>query len=402
MTLRQRLEVRAAEIRQRLGELADLEGEARTDDIEVEQRGLLREMQALQGRLAAAITAEDTDASLRDGQGQADGEGAERRAMIERCNVGNIFSAALEHRATSGPERELQDALGLGGNQIPIALLRGAEHRARTPAPDNVGTTQNEIIEAVFPMACAAWLGVDQPMVAVGDATFPVVTTSATPQRLTKGQTADESTGAFAAELLQPTRLQASFRYSREDRARFAMMDMALRNNLSLALSDLLDKEILVGADGLLGGTNLTQVAATGAWTFTHYRAAVFGNVDGTFSGSAMDMRVVMGAQTYGHAAAQYVSLGSNLSGLEAIDSPITGGVKVSAHVPRAASNQQDLILRLGMRRDMISPIWEGVTLIPDEITDADKGEIIVTAVLLFAAKILRSGGFKRIQTQHQ
>ena len=402
MTLRQRLEVRAAEIRQRLGELADIEGEARTEAIETEQRGLLREMQGLQGRLAAAITAEDADATLRGEQDRGDGEGAEHRAMLERANVGQIFAATLEHRATTGPERELQDALGLAGNQIPIALLRGSENRARTPAPDNVGTTQNEIIQAVFPMSCAAWLGVDSPVVPVGDATFPVVTTSATPQRLTKGQTADESTGAFSAELLQPTRLQASFRYSREDRARFAMMDMALRDNLSLALSDLLDKEILVGADGLLGGTNLSQVAATGAWTFSNYRAAVFGNVDGIFAGSAMDMRTIMGAQTFAHAAAQYVSMGSNLSGLEAIDSPITGGVKVSAHVPPAASNQQDMILRLGMRRDMISPIWEGLTLIPDEITDAGKGEIIVTAVLLFAAKILRTGGFKRIQSQHQ
>ena len=46
------------------------------------------------------------------------------------------------------------------------------------------------------------------------------------------------------------------------------------------------------------------------------------------------------------------------------------------------------------MRRDMVSPIWEGVTLIPDEITQAKKGEIVITAVLLHAVKTRSLGRF--------
>ena len=56
---------------------------------------------------------------------------------------------------------------------------------------------------------------------------------------------------------------------------------------------------------------------------------------------------------------------------------------------------------RLGMRRDMVAAIWEGITLIPDEITKAKSGEIVVTAVMLHAVKILRAGGFYKQQTQH-
>ena len=37
----------------------------------------------------------------------------------------------------------------------------------------------------------------------------------------------------FSAEVLSPSRIQASFFYSREDRARFAGMDESLRENLS-------------------------------------------------------------------------------------------------------------------------------------------------------------------------
>ena len=49
----------------------------------------------------------------------------------------------------------------------------------------------------------------------------------------------------------------------------------------------------------------------------------------------------------------------------------------------------------------MTAPIWEGVTLIPDEVTKAGTGEIIITAVLLAAFRILRTDGFFKQQTQH-
>ena len=45
--------------------------------------------------------------------------------------------------------------------------------------------------------------------------------------------------------------------------------------------------------------------------------------------------------------------------------------------------------------------MWEGVTLIPDEISLAKKGQIQITAVMLHAVKILRTGGFYKQQTQH-
>ena len=35
----------------------------------------------------------------------------------------------------------------------------------------------------------------------------------------------------------------------------------------------------------------------------------------------------------------------------------VTGGVRVSAHVPDASSNRQNAIVRLGQRRDMVAPI---------------------------------------------
>ena len=47
-----------------------------------------------------------------------------------------------------------------------------------------------------------------------------------------------------------------------------------------------------------------------------------------------------------------------------------------------------------------LPPLWQGVTLIPDEITKAKTGELVITAVLLAAFKIIRTDGFARIQSQ--
>ena len=79
----------------------------------------------------------------------------------------------------------------------------------------------------------------------------------------------------------------------------------------------------------------------------------------------------------------------------------MTGGVRVSAHVPAVASEKQNAIIRLGMRRDMVAPIWENIAFIPDEITKAGEGQIVITAVMLHAVKILRVGGFYKVETQH-
>ena len=74
----------------------------------------------------------------------------------------------------------------------------------------------------------------------------------------------------------------------------------------------------------------------------------------------------------------------------------VSGGVRVSAHVPAVASKKQNAILRRGMRRDAVAPVWEGVTIIPDEVTKAKAGQIVITAVMLHAVKILRADGFHK------
>ena len=257
-------------------------------------------------------------------------------------------------------------------------------------------------MRAFFPQSCAAFLHVDMPTVPVGEAVFPVLTTNATVGTPAENAEQAETTGSFTAEVLSPSRLQASFFYSREDRARFRGMSEALRMNLSEALSDSLDRQILVGTNGLLTGTNLPNNNTSAVTTYAGYRSDfAYGRVDGTYASTVGDIRSVVGSGTYAHASGVFRSTNAgDRAALEDIMA-VTAGVKVSAHVPNVASNKQNAVIRLGSRRDAVAPIWEGVTLIPDEITKAAAGQIVVTAVMLHAVKILRKAGFHKQQTQH-
>ena len=386
----------------------DINGMLAKEEITTEERAALGTLteraQAIEVELRAAIVA-DPDPEIRE----TTGEPADRelRALIDGASIGSIFAATLEHRATDGQTAELQTHLGLAPNQIPVAMLRGrapVEHRATgiTPAPVNVAQNQSEIIPAVFPQSCATFLGIDSPVVGVGEAVYPVLTSGADVGVPAESAIQEETAGEFSAEVLSPARLQASFFYSREDRARFQGMDSALRTNLSDALADKLDQQILGGTGGLFTGTILANHAASAATTFANYMSNFgFGRVDGKYASGLGDIRMVMGAGTFGHAGTQYAN--SNKGDLSAIEklAMITSGVKVSAHVPAVASSKQNAVIRLGMRRDMVSPVWEGVTLISDEVTKAQRGQIVVTAVMLHAIKLLRADGFYKQESQH-
>ena len=396
MTDYQRLQLRASEIRARIAELAT------SDEPDVSTRSeldtLRTEYVANEKRQGDLIVAGDVPTAI-----ETRTEDTELQGLITRANVGELFDDLLTHRNTTGAMAELQQHAGIEGNQIPLAVLRGdqLETRAVTPAPSNVGQNQSEIIPYVFPDSAAAFLGVDMPTVGVGESVYPVLTKELDVRTPAENIAADETTGTFSAEVLSPSRIQAAFFYSREDRARFRGMNSALRQNLNEGLSDGLDEQIVNGTNGLLNGTNLDNHNVSAQTTYALYRSQFnHGRVDGRYASTGADIRILMGSGTYAHAAAQYRGNNDNQDALQSLMEG-TAGVRVSAHVPAVASTKQNAVIRRGMRRDMVAPIWEGITLIPDEITKAKEGQITITAVMLHAVKILRMDGFYKQQTQH-
>ena len=395
MTDLQKATLRASEIRSRLNELAG------TDDLSDEQSQevdtLTTEYRTTETRIRALTVAGDEPQSE-----TSDDDPGERelRTMIDDANIGRIFAASVERRTTDGVEAELQQHFDLNANQIPLDLLR--ERRDVTPPPDNVERAADPVIMPIFAQGVAAFLGIPMPTVASGEAVYPILTNRPDVRGpYTASEVAGETTGSFEADTLAPERLQASFFYRRSDAARFASMPEALRSALSMGLMEAHDAQVLIGAGhGLLNGTVLSNNNVNAVTTYAQYVSRLaYDRVDGRRVTDVSGVKIVMGSAAYSDAAQKYRANESDRHALQRL-SQDTGGVRVSAFVPAAAASKQNVLVRLGDYRDYVAPIWEGVTLIPDEVTKASTGEIVVTAVMLCNWKLLRADGFHKQQVQ--
>ena len=349
---------------------------------------------------ADALLTEQTTTTAPNGE---DTEARERRELCVRANVGDVYGAILEKRQTDGATAEAQAAHGCAPNQIPLTMLAAPpEVRAVTPTPGASATEQAETVQPVFATGAGAFLGIDRPTVAMGQAVYPVLTSrpSVGGPHANSTDVAD-TTGAFDAALLPPKRIQAGFVYRRTDAMQFSGMDSSLRMALNGGLQEKLDLDAIAGTDGLLTGTNLGNHNVSAVTTFALYLSQfLYSRVDGRFAEMKSDIRVLMGATTYGHAGGVYQS-SAYKSALSVLEQD-SAGVRVSAHVPGAVSHKQNAVVRLGTRRDAVQPVWGAVTIIVDEVTLSGKGEIEVTAVMQMNTKILRPGEFWKQQIQTQ
>ncbi len=294
----------------------------------------------------------------------------------------------------------------MNGNQVPLELFAygPVETRAAATITGDVQGNQQPVIRQVFPGSVSDFLMLDRPTVPTGDSLYPVISTGATVGTPAEEAAQAESTGAFTVTTISPGRVQAAFRWQREEAARFLELESALRENLNEAVSSQLDGLVLNDTvNGLLGSAGLTQRtgdAGTAADFATHYEL-VFdaATIDGIYASMAGDVRVLYGPAGYAHAASVYRGNSSDQTALAALMAQ-SGGVMTSGHIPDAVSNDQAVIVRKGMRKDYCAPVWNGVELIFDEITSVDKGEIIITAIVLAGRKLIRSAGFARRAVQ--
>ena len=155
---------------------------------------------------------------------------------------------------------------------------------------------------------------------------------------------------------------------------------------------------------GLFTGTNLpNNNAQTTNDTFDSYLSNLIWNqIDGRYAAMTSDLSMVVGAATYKDLGQTYRNTSVDRSALDRI-MELVSGVRVSAHVPAPSSNRQDVVIRRGMSTSVVSPIWEGVTIIPDEVTlRRPTARSKITAVMLYAMKVLRTaGGLVKQGTDH-
>ena len=408
VTNAQRLAVRLSEVREKLNQLSGKD--ELTDEQQTEMRTLSGEYPQLEARHRAAMIAESAEeaAAGDTDTDPGDGEDREYRELRSRSRVGRYVAAALDGVPVDGAEAELSAAAGCPG-AVPLELFEvrraesgDPERRAVTPAPGTTDENLAPIVPAIFDRSAAAWLGIEMPTVRTGDAGYPVLSTSLTGGPKAKSAEAAESAGAFTVTMAQPRRITGSFRFTVEDAARLSGMEEALRANIASVLSDELDNQAVNGSgtgDGTFNGllNILTDPAApaANAETFARYVAAAAGHVDGLFAVDLSGVRQLVGVNTYAHMAGTFRSDSDSMTA-EAWAMTRTGGVRTSRRIGAPASNiQQAIVRRTNPAGDRVAvmPVWQGLQLIRDPYTDAHKGEVRVTGLMLVGDVIVLRGG---------
>ena len=368
---------------------------------------LRTQMDGLETRRAAALATEqrDTTEHTEDKTGDG-GEDKARRELRSRSRLGRYFAAALSGKLLDGAEAELSSAAGCAG-AVPLelfqterrtALQNGTEQRAVTPSPTTADENLAGIVPAIFDRSAAAYLGIEMPAVATGDAGYPVLSTSVTGGVVAKSAVALETAGAFSVTMAQPRRLTGSFRFTVEDAARLVGMEDALRANLSSVLSDALDNQAINGSasgagtlNGLLAILTDPTAPVTGAETFARYVSAVASHVDGLYAVDLAGIRQLVGVATYGAMASAFRAPEDSMTA-EAFLTTRTGGVRTSRRIGAAVSNIQQAIVRRDNPagdRVAVMPVWEGLELIRDPYSAAGKGEVVVTGIVLVGDVVL-------------
>ena len=391
--------------------VATINGLPDTEQPTAEQQGKLTELRStaagLETRVAAATETEQRALQAAP-EHTVDGAERERRELRSRSRLGRWFEAAISGRNVSGAEAETAVAYGCP-DAIPLEMFERravaqGETRAVTSAPSTVDENLAPIVPALFDRSAASWLGVELPVVPTGDAGYPVLSTSVTGGVVAKSAAAAETEGAFTVTMAQPRRVTGSFRFLREDAARLNGMEAALRANIESVLSDEIDKLVINGSgtgdgaiNGLLAILDNPTAPVADQETFARYVAAAASHVDGLFAVDLSGIRQLVGVATYAHMASAFRSNNDSMTA-EGFLMDRTGGVRTSRRIAAARSNIQQAIVRLSNPagdRVAVSPIWNGIELIRDNITSAGKGEIVVTGLLLMGdVVILRPGVF--------
>ena len=403
MTARQQIELRRSEIRQRLGELAGLEGEARTEAIETEQRTLLTELRESEPRLQAAIASDEADDRLRGSQFFADGENRERLELRSRVRLGNYLAARMRGQMVSGAEAELTEAAGVAG--IPLELWdvpRVGEQRDISGAPGTVGINLDMIRPAIFAPSIAPRLGIEMPRVGSGTYASATINQSVTAGAKTKSGDAPATAATFNVTTATPKRVSSRLELAVEDIAAVGAenFESALRENVSLALSDELDKQAING-DG--NAPNLTGILArlgnpsapgAGVASFDDFVGAFANGIDGLWAGTLKDVGVVAGVDTYRLSARTFRdAAGQDLGDMSFADYAMSrfGGWWTNKRMPATAANvQQGILYRKGRTgiRTAVCPHW-GEIGIDDIYSGSGKGERYFTVHVLLGDVIL-------------
>ena len=405
------LAIRASEIKSEINSLDPGDGSLE------KRRELHASLNTVESEYRGALTTEaEAEAGAPDVHGLT-GEEREFRQLETKAELRQAFRSVMNGDPLTGAEKEIQEHRGLSGHALPWDLVAArssprTEDRADavSGAPADSHLQQHPILGRVFARSATATLGVAMPMVATGEQNYPTITTSDSAVILAKDAAeGDAADAGIVAHTIESTRLQRSYLYRREDQAVLGGLEEALRADLSQAVTDLLDRQVLAG-DGTTGAefSGFLATAANGGLadrsdtparvTFALAAAEAARGIDGKYAGGLGECAIVVGDDTARDLASKFQNNDSEAA--LAYMSRTTMKTMASANVPSPTGMfQEGIIARMGAAgANSICPVWDSLFLVRDEITGRKSGQIGLTIGMLAGFAILRASGFDRLK----
>lgn len=381
------IELRMSEIRQTLN------GDSPGDEAAVGK--LQRELADLEGKLREALKAED----------RAEAEkAAEIAPLTERIECRNYLQAAMTDNAVTGAERELQQELKLQDNAMPLeALDPGIRAEDRQDVATGVpaaaiGHPRQSLLRRIFRRTDAAWLGVQMPSVAPGEPVYPVMSAGTTGEMLSAGGEVDAAAATFTGHTVSPTRGTARYLYRVEDAAKFGGLEETLRADLREVMGQLLDDQVVSGSgvSPNLSGFIVNAAARSGnapsaVANIASFDTSLADGIDGLYAYGPAGVRHFIGVGTQQFLMKTRITTGETPTIGELWGA--NGAVwRASARVAAqdGTTNIQEAYRFRPAEFRAVAPIWQGISLVRDPFSGAAKGEVAITAIMLFGYQELR------------
>ena len=337
-------------------------------------------------------------------------------------SLDDYLKAAAAGVGLTGAPVELAAALDApavgssGGVAIPweVLAVSESESRALTDTGDLAGgIVQRPILQRLFGVGILDALGVRIDSVPAGRSEWPLLTGGVAPVHKAEGAAAaDAVEAAFSTEVLKPKKLTGSYSYTHELAAQVPELESALRRDLGDAVKAKMSDQILNGDEG----TNAQEVngflakiaaptAPTAVAVFADYAGSPSLAVDGIHSSKETEVSVVLGVDSYQHAASVFqTGSGSGESASEAIKRRSLSCM-ASSFVPaktNAKIQNGNLLHAAGpnggeARGDSVAALWPSLEVIRDPYSKASQGVILTWITLWDFEAAIRSSAYKRI-----
>jgi len=407
MTPKQKLEVRASEIKV---ELAQLGAKETLDDGDAEKIGELRtEYVSVETRLQALTVAGD-EPEKTVSRTDPDPEARERNRLRELVSVGTYLRAGILGRRVTGAEEEFRQAVSAEERTIPVEAFEceadrpPVETRAVTGAPATVGVNMTSLVPSVFARSAAEFLGIAMPRAPSGQYSIPRITTDLTAGTRAKGAAIEATAAAFTVISSKPKRLSAALSLTAEDLAEAGVpaFEASLRDNMRMVLGDALDVQLLRGDGSAPNITGLAKqlsgdTAQADANTYENATTDLLGYLDGRFAHMVSDLKAIHNVAVYQFLAGLRPTNDDSQTWLDWCSRMGVVNRGNANMAPLATKVGDSIVVRQGAARghagaNAVCPRWGDIG-ITDPYTEADKATHSVYLHVMIGDVLLRYPG---------